>query len=234
MANEVASRSAPVRSVPVWDPYVRLFHWLLVIGMAAAWWTGKSGPMDLHYKLGLIVLFLVIFRLLWGLVGSPTARFAHFLKGPSAVFSYMRTMALPKPSFSFGHNAGGGVMVAVLLIVVLIQDASGLFNTDDVLFEGPFYNAVPESFSRLMGFIHAQFFNLVLVLVALHVAVIALYLVWKRENLVRAMVTGRARLPEPVARAAEANGETRFASPFRALACAAVAAAVPIAIYYLG
>src|SRR5262249_13951364 len=135
------------------------------------------------------------------------------------------------PSYSFGHNAGGALMVLAMLVALLLQAGSGLFNSDDVLFDAPLHDAVPDAVSRVMGFIHGKAFDLILVLIGLHVAVIALYLFWKRESLVRAMVTGRARLPEPVARSADANGEARFASPFRALACAVVAAAVPIAIY---
>jgi cytochrome b len=220
-------------AVSVWDPYVRLFHWLLVIGMGLAWWTGQTGRMDLHYRIGLGVLGLVIFRALWGLVGSPTARFGHFIKGPGAVLGYFRGFAARKPSHSFGHNPAGGAMVALLLLVILVQDVSGLFNSDDVLFDGPFFAAVSDGFARLMGFVHAQLFNLVLVLVGLHVAVIALYFFWKRENLVRAMVTGRALLPQSAAAAARQRGETRFASPLRALVCAAIAAAPPLLIYFL-
>jgi cytochrome b len=218
--------------VPVWDPFVRLFHWLLVIGIATAWWTGDEGWMDIHYKIGLAIIGLIVFRLLWGLVGSPAARFRHFLKGPRAIIGYMKTMFAAKPSYAFGHNAGGGLMVAGLLLVLLVQSVSGLFNTDDVLFEGPYFEKVPDWFSRLMGYLHDQLFNLILVLVGLHIAVIAMYLLWKRENLVRAMVLGSARLPEATARAARQNGETRFASPFRALICGAIAVAVPLAIYW--
>jgi cytochrome b len=94
------------------------------------------------------------------------------------------------------------------------------------MFEGPFYSKVSEGVSRFMGFIHGWMFNLLLVLVILHVAVIALYFFWKRENLVRAMVTGRALLPKQ-------NGEADFASPFRALVVAVVAAVPPVAIYVL-
>ena len=221
-----AQSSASLAPVRVWDPYVRLFHWLLVSGIVAAWITGNEGRMDLHYKIGLGVLGLVIFRILWGLVGSRTARFTHFVKGPGAVLRYMKSMLKRKPSFAFGHNAGGGAMVVVLLLVVLVQASSGLFNSDDILFEGPFYAKVPDSVSRLMGFLHGSLFNLLLLLVGLHLAVIALYLVWKRENLVRAMVTGRALLPKE-------NGEADFASPLRALVVAVIAAIPPIAIYVL-
>jgi cytochrome b len=226
------SEAGDRRAVPVWDPYVRLFHWLLVASFAFAWLSGKKGWMDLHYQSGLLVLGLVIFRVLWGLVGSPTARFAHFLKGPAALIAYLKTMLAPKPSHAFGHNAGGGLMVALLLLIVLVQAASGLFNTDDILFEAPFYSRVPDWFSRLMGYVHSVLFNLTLLLVAAHVAVIAFYYLWKRENLVRAMVTGRALLPGRKAEAATKSGETKFASPLRALVCAAIAAAGPIAIYW--
>jgi len=225
MASEPSSTStlAPVR---VWDPYVRLFHWALVISMAAAWISGENGWMDTHYQIGLFVIWLVIFRVLWGFVGSRTARFTHFIKGPGAVITYMKTMAARKPSHAFGHNAGGGLMVLVLLLVVFAQAASGLFNTDDVVYEAPFYDNVSEQFSRLMGFVHNQFFNLVLLLVALHIAVIAMYFFWKRENLVRAMVTGRAFLPKQ-------NSEMDFASPLRALIVAVIAAVAPVAIYVM-
>ena len=227
MAPDSSARiSASLAPVRVWDPYVRLFHWLLVAGILASWISGENGWMDLHYRIGLCVMGLVIFRILWGLVGSRTARFTHFVKGPGAVFSYTKTILKRKPSFTFGHNAGGGAMVVLLLLLVLGQASSGLFNSDDVLFEGPFYEQVPDSVSRLMGFLHGTLFNLLLVLVALHIAVIALYLVWKRENLVRAMVTGRALLPKE-------NGEADFASPFRALIVAVIAAIPPVAIYVL-
>jgi cytochrome b len=224
---------APVR---VWDPYVRVFHWLLVIGIAASWITGENGWMDTHYQVGLCVGWLILFRIVWGFVGSPTARFSHFIKGPGAILGYMKTMFARKPSHAFGHNAGGGLMVIVLLLAVGVQAFSGLFNADDVLFEGPFYDNVPESFSDLAGFVHARLFNILLALIALHVLVIAIYLFWKRENLVRAMVTGRALLPKgngPKGIGPKGIGEADFASPFRALIVAAIAALPPILIYVL-
>jgi phosphoglycerol transferase MdoB-like AlkP superfamily enzyme len=127
-------------------------------------------------------------------------------------------------------------MVIVLLLAVGVQAFSGLFNADDVLFEGPFYDNVPESFSDLAGFVHARLFNILLALIALHVLVIAIYLFWKRENLVRAMVTGRALLPKgngPKGIGPKGIGEADFASPFRALIVAAIAALPPILIYVL-
>lgn len=218
-----AAKLAPVR---VWDPYVRVFHWLLVIGLIASWITGENEWYETHYQVGLCVGWLVIFRILWGFVGSPTARFSHFLKGPSAVLGYAQTLFARKPSHSFGHNAAGGLMVLILLLAVGIQAFSGLFNTDDVLFDGPLFDNAPESVTDFAGFVHGRLFNILLALIALHVLVIALYFFWKRENLVRAMITGRAFLPK-------GNGEADFASPFRALIVAVLAAVPPIAIYVL-
>ena len=221
-----SSAQAPATLAPVrvWDPYVRAFHWLLVIGIAASWISGENGWMETHYQIGLAVGGLVIFRILWGLVGSRTARFSHFIKGPGAVIAYTKTMFARKPSHAFGHNAGGGLMVLVLLLAVGIQAFSGLFNDDDVLFEGPFYDDVSDSMTHLAGFVHAWLFDILLALIALHILVIAMYAFWKRENLVRAMVTGRALLPKE-------SGEADFASPLRALIVAAIAAVPPIAIY---
>ena len=221
-----ASTAAELAPVRVWDPYVRVFHWLLVIGIAASWYTGENEWYETHYQIGLVVGWLIIFRILWGFVGSRTARFTHFLKGPGAFFAYIGTMFARKPSHAFGHNAGGGLMVIVLLLVVGAQAFTGLFNTDDVLFEGPLYDNASEAFTKFAGAWHGRLFNILLALVALHVLVIAFYFLWKRENLVRAMVTGRAFLPKR-------NGEAEFASPFRALIVAAIAAVPPVAIYVL-
>jgi cytochrome b len=226
MAPESSAPTADLAPVRVWDPYVRAFHWLLVIGILASWITGENGWMETHYQIGLGVGWLVIFRILWGFVGSRTARFTHFIKGPGAVIDYARTMFARKPSHAFGHNAGGGLMVLVLLLVVGIQAFSGLFNSDDVLFDGPFYDDVSDSMTHLAGFVHAWLFDILLALIALHVLVIAMYFFWKRENLVRAMVVGRALLPKN-------SGEADFASPLRALIVAAVAAVAPIAIYVM-
>jgi cytochrome b len=232
MAPESSAATADLAPVRVWDPYVRVFHWLLVIGIAGSWITGEKGWYETHYQIGLCVAWLLIFRILWGFVGSRTARFTHFLKGPGAVFGYMKTMFARKPSHAFGHNAGGGLMVLVLLLAVAIQGFAGLFNTDDVLFDGPLYDNAPDWATHLAGVVHARMFNILLALIALHVLVIALYYFWKRENLVRAMVTGRALLPLKES-GAKGNGEADFASPLRALIVAAIAAVPPIAIYVM-
>jgi cytochrome b len=219
--------------VPVWDIWVRLFHWGLVLAIVGSFITDKIGDLDSHYLAGLTVLGLVIFRILWGLVGSPTARFTHFLRGPRAIVIYLRHAMARRPSFSFGHNPAGAVMVAILLLLLLAQAVSGLFNTDDILFEGPLYDNASSAITSFMGRWHGRLGDAALILILVHVGVVLLYRFLKGENLIRAMILGKANLPQPVAQAVTKNGEGKFASPFRGLVCAGIAAAVPLAIHWL-
>ncbi len=220
--------------IPVWDLPVRLFHWVLVLAIATSWISGKAGRLDIHYVSGLVVLGLVTFRLLWGLFGSPNARFTHFVKGPRAVILYLRhALGVRAPSYSFGHNPAGALMVVALIGLVALQAFTGLGNTDDVLFDGPLRDDLPEWLTSLMGWAHGWNALLILILVGLHVAVIIAYRLFKRENLVRAMITGKAALPRETAESAAARGESRFASFARALYCAIAATLVPAAIHWL-
>lgn len=217
---------------PMWDLPVRLFHWSFAICFAVSWISGQAENLDLHYASGLVLLGLVVFRCLWGLVGSPTARFAHFLRSPLAAIGYLRqSFGHRGPSYSFGHNAAGGLMVIALVGLVGLQVISGMTSTDDVIFEGPLYGRLPGWLSRPLEILHEPLANALLALALLHILVILVYRFVKRENLVRAMVLGRAQLPEAVARAAEARGETKGAPLGRAFVCAGIAAAVPLAIH---
>jgi cytochrome b len=221
---------------PVWDLPVRLFHWAFVICFVVSWISGQAEDLDLHYKSGLALLGLVVFRLLWGLVGSPTARFAHFVRRPNAAIAYLKSSFGHRgPSYSFGHNAAGGLMVLALILLVGLQTLSGMSSSDDIIFEGPLYGRWPDWLGGLLETIHEPLSNVLLALAALHILVILVYRLVKRENLVRAMVTGRAKLPAPVAEAAASRGETKGAPIWRAFLCALIAAAVPLAIdFYWG
>jgi len=228
----MSEEKEPLVEVPMWDLPVRLFHWSFVAAFAICWISGQSGDMNLHYVSGMVLAGLVIFRVLWGLVGSPTARFAHFLRWPNAAIAYLREHLLHRlPSYSHGHNAAGGLMVAALVALVVLQTLSGMTSTDDVLFDGPLYGRLPDWLDRPLEKYHSLLGNVLLALALLHVLVIVLYRVLKRENLVRAMILGRARLPRSVARMAEQGGQTKSAPVWRALVCAAIAAAVPTAIH---
>jgi cytochrome b len=216
----------------MWDLPVRLFHWLFVVFFAASWILGQAGKQDLHYQSGMVLLGLVIFRLLWGLVGSPAARFRSFLRWPGAAIRYLRHAFRDRlPSYSFGHNAAGGLMVLALILLVGLQTVSGMSSTDDVLFEGPLYGRWPGWLGSILEKVHEPLANILLALALLHILVIVIYRAFKRENLVRAMIVGRARLPQSVARMAQQDGSTKRAPIWRALVCAMIAAAVPLAIH---
>ncbi len=195
----------------LWDLPTRLFHWLLVVLIPLAWWTAEEGHMQWHAWIGYALLVLVTFRLVWGFAGSRHARFSDFLRGPRGVREYLTGGA----AGSVGHNPLGGWSVVALLAVLLLQAVSGLFNSDDVLFDGPLHYWADTPLRDTMGSIHDLAFNLLLGLIALHLAAVLYYQFVRRQPLVGAMLRGRAEgrdgLEPPV-------------SPLRALLIVGVAA----------
>src|SRR5215470_756496 len=123
----MADKSA--QRIRIWDLPIRLFHWTLVVLMAVSYFTGQAGGdwMKLHFWSGYTILTLLLFRIAWGFVGSTTARFSNFVRGPRAGASYLRSLVLGQSTFDVGHNPVGGLMVVVLLLAVLVQVAVGLF-----------------------------------------------------------------------------------------------------------
>ncbi len=180
------------KAVPVWDIPVRLFHWALVLLLAGSWASAEAGVefMQWHMRCGYGVLTLLLFRVLWGLWGSASARFAGFVRGPRAVLGYARDWLSRRPQHYLGHNPLGGWMVIVLLLLVGVQAGSGLFSNDDIFTEGPLYAWVTKDISDALTFVHKRNFNLLLAAVGLHVMAVLLYL-WRGENLLKAMFTGR-------------------------------------------
>ncbi len=172
----------------LWDLPLRVFHWSLVILIPLAWWTGEEGDFDWHSWVGYSLLVLVSARIVWGFVGSRHARFTDFFKGPGAVVAYLRGQAATTP----GHNPLGGWSVVALLVVLLLQAVSGLFNSDDVLYNGPLYYAASTEFRDTMGVVHELAFDALVALVVLHLLAIAFYQWRKHEPLIQAMVRGRA------------------------------------------
>jgi cytochrome b len=228
----MSAEKEPLVKVPMWDIPVRLFHWSLAAAFIVTWISGEQGELDLHYASGMVLLGLLVFRVLWGFVGSPTARFAHFLRWPQTALIYLRgAFGHGGPSYSFGHNAAGGLMVLALIVLIALETISGMASTDDVLFEGPLYGRLPAWLGDPLVRYHELLGDLLLALAALHILVVLIYLAYKKENLVSAMVVGWAQLPESVARMAVERGETGGAPLWRALVCAWIAAAVPAAIH---
>lgn len=180
------------KNMRVWDLPVRLFHWLLVVMCGISWITAEMGgnAMEWHMWSGYVVLGLVLFRILWGIWGSETARFSHFIHGPITVLSYTRSLLKPNYKAAMGHNPLGGWSVISLLLILAIQAISGLFANDDIANEGPLYHLVRKATSNFLSQVHQYSFNILLGLVILHLAAIIFYHVKHRVNLLKPMLTG--------------------------------------------
>ena len=179
--------------IRVWDWPTRLFHWLLVVLIAAAWWTGEEEDLVWHYRIGIAVLMLVLFRLIWGIIGGSTARFTRFLRGPRAIASYLRG----RSPLAVGHNPLGALSVLALLGLVSLVIALGLFATDDDgLDPGPLSHLISYEAAEQAQALHETAFDLLLVMVAIHVAAILYYLLFRRDNLIGPMLTGSRDAPE--------------------------------------
>ncbi len=175
-------------STPVWDLPLRLFHWLLAIAVTGSVVTALIGGnlMEWHGRIGLFVLGLIIFRLIWGVVGSTHARFWNFLPTPGRVLAYLRG------NWSgLGHNPLGALSVFALLGLIGWQAGSGLFVNDDIAFEGPLFSLVDKDASDRLTGLHRLGLWWLVGLVGLHIAAILFYALAKSEDLVRPMLNGR-------------------------------------------
>ncbi|MCC8402392.1 cytochrome b/b6 domain-containing protein [Paraburkholderia sp. MMS20-SJTN17] len=186
------------RPVLVWDAPVRLFHWLVVALVTAAYVTLKLNWIDWHVRVGETLLALVIFRLLWGCFGSETARFRSFVASPAAALRHLRRLFHREPDVQVGHNAAGGWMVLLLLALLLIETLSGLYVNNDIADEGPLSALVPVWLANAISDLHGLVWYMLLAAVTLHVLVIALYALAKGHNLLRPMLTGYKPLPPSI------------------------------------
>ena len=214
----------PNREIRVWDLPVRLFHWLLVGLVVVSIITGNVGgvwEMELHLVAGSAVLALVLFRAAWGLVGSSTARFSDFVRGPKAVIGCLFGLLTGRKATVLGHNPLGGWSVVAMLSSLALQAVTGLFANDDILTKGPLAKFVSKRMSDLITEVHEVNASLLYILIGIHLAAILGYYVFKQENLVRPMITGRKTL------SAEADvAAPRLASPWLALVLALAAASI--------
>lgn len=218
-----ASGQAEMGVVRVWDLPVRLFHWSLLAAVTTSVATGVTGglwQMDLHVVSGCAVLGLVLFRVLWGLVGGRHARFAAFVKGPVTVVRYALDFLKGRAVHTVGHNPLGGWSVVLILSALAVQAGTGLCANDDIFLEGPLAKFAGKELSDRLTGIHHLMSNVLYVLVAAHVAAIALHW-WKGDNLVKPMITG----VKPGADPAAADGPTRWGW----LVVTALVAAAPVA-----
>jgi cytochrome b len=206
--------SKPLRvanEVRVWDPLVRIFHWSLVAAFAIAWLTGDEESRP-HELAGYAILGLVLVRIVWGFIGTRYARFSDFVYRPSTVLGYAREMLAGKPRHYLGHNPLGGMMVLALLVSLLAAGVTGLALQGAEQGTGPLASLTAgttvtmpsliakavadddeedEGKEEIWEELHEIFANLTLLLVALHIAGVIIGSLMHRENLVRAMLTGR-------------------------------------------
>jgi cytochrome b len=211
----------------VWDSPTRIFHWLLVGLIIFSVVTAKLGGnwTPWHMRSGYAILALILFRVLWGFIGSDTARFAQFVRSPQTVVRYLLDTARGTASRFAGHNPAGGYSVLLLLATVLTQAVTGLFIDDEIANQGPLYNKVSGSVVAWATRIHHWNEKVMYVAVGLHIAAICYYVFIKRESLVKPMLGGSKPWPDPAA-----APQIKFAPLWRA---AALAAAVSGFVYWL-
>ena len=178
----------------VWDAPLRAFHWFLAASLVALYVTAKGpiGWMQLHFWLGYWTLGLLIFRVIWGFVGPKHARFIEFFPTPGVFVRYLKGLFKRDSAHAVGHNPVGALAVFAILILVGFQAVTGLFASDDIIWDGPYKAAVSNATSRSLTSIHkSTSINLLIALVVIHIAAVAYYWFYKRQNLVRPMITGR-------------------------------------------
>ena len=212
------------RTVFIWDLPTRLFHWLVVALVPAAYLTWRLNWMDWHAWVGDALLALLLFRLLWGFFGSETARFSCFLAAPWTAARHLAQIFRREPDVQAGHNPAGGWMVMLLLALLLGQTLSGLYVDNDVANEGPLTELSPARIANMVTTLHDKLlWDALLAAAALHVLAILFYGLAKRHNLLVPMITGWKRLPESVP-------APRMTPPTRALLLFAAAAAAAAAL----
>jgi cytochrome b len=213
----------PVR---VWDLPTRVFHWTLALTVIGSVVTAKIGgnAMVWHFRLGYVVFALLAFRLVWGLVGGRWSRFASFVHAPSAFVRHLRGQAGPDEHLDVGHSPLGSLSVFALLAVLAVQVGTGLVSDDEIANIGPLNRYVASGVGLAATGWHKEWgSNILIGLVVLHVAAIVFYLVRRRVNLVRPMLSGDKLLPAGTPASADGSGPRALAALLLALCAAGVA-----------
>ena len=203
--------------VRVWDIPTRVLHWSMAVLIPFSWWTAENGNLEFHRYSGYLLLGLLLFRIYWGFVGSSSARFIHFVKGPRAILRYLQSGS----TASTGHNPLGALSVVALLLLLLIQITLGLFAVDvDGLESGPLSHYVSFETGRTCAQWHESLFDVFIWAIVLHIAAVLFYVIFKKQNLIGAMMHGRRKYPQ------QPESPIQFASATRAILGVALAAAL--------
>ena len=220
---ETLIKMKPLKQVKAWDWNVRIFHWLLLVLVINAWVTAEFGDMEMkwHQINGFAIIFLVSFRIFWGLLGSSTARFTRFIYGPRKMRAYLSATRSGKAQKYLGHNPLGGAMVIALLLMLATQATTGLFSSDGMFANGPLSDRVSESMSEQFSELHEIGFICLLVLVVFHVSAVLFYLFKHKDNLIKPMLNGYKSAAEY-----EDGKEMQSVSAWRTVLCLVLAALV--------
>ena len=191
------------KTIRLWDLPTRLFHWLLTAAVVAAFITGLEGGnwMVWHGRLGILIIGLLTFRIVWGLVGSTYARFSQFVPGPGRLLRYLRGQWQ-----GLGHNPLGALSVLTLLGLLLFQTISGLFANDDIAFNGPLQDLVSKGTSDWLTGLHRQVVWFLVALVCLHVIAVVFHTRVHKNDLITPMISGIKPVEDPSAQSAQGGG----------------------------
>jgi cytochrome b len=212
-----------VTPVRIWDLPTRLFHWTLAASVIGSVVTAKIGvgAMVWHFRLGYVVLALLVFRLTWGLVGGRWSRFVSFAYAPATLLRYLRGQAAAGEHLDVGHNPMGALSVFALLALLIVQVGTGLVADDEIAYQGPLNRyAGSDTVLNATAWHHQWGQWLVLALVALHVGAIVFYRLRKRVDLVRPMLQGDKLLPEGTPASADGQAQRALAAVLLALGAA--------------
>lgn len=217
-------RDTKMQKVKVWDLPTRLFHWTLVVCMVFMFVSAKIGGswLQWHLRCGLFLLALILFRIVWGFVGSDTARFTQFVKSPKHIIRYLKGEITENEQP--GHNPLGALMVLALIFGILFQLITGLFSPDEnsYIYGGYLSNKAGENASKIRS-IHLLWANVLMILAGVHIAVVLLYKFVKKHSLITPMITGNKYLNDPVP-------QLKMASIIKALIILMITAAIAYSI----
>lgn len=170
----------------IWDGYIRFFHWFLVIAIIGLYLSAEQGNLAVHFLFGYFTLALLATRLIWGIIGSDTAKLSRLFHRPKAI-----VQALKGQDNTVGHNPLGSYMVLVFFALITTQLVTGLMTSDDILTDGPLVAHVPSEWVELASSLHKQNFDWLLIAIGLHICAIVVYRL-RGKNLVKAMITGKS------------------------------------------
>ena len=186
-----ADPHSPSATVTVWDPFVRVFHWTVVLAFVVAYLV--EDPHVVHVWAGYVIAAMLIARVIWGLVGSKHARFSDFLYAPSTAFAYVRNLLRMHGKRYLGHSSAGGYTIVALIVMLALTGIAGLIIYGGEKNAGPLAGMVAKQTAEQFEEVHEVLANITIALILVHISAVLFASFAHRENLARSMVTGTKR-----------------------------------------